>query len=321
MIAWLKRGTRLKSRFDELFGGFNLFLELMQATPPRLAPGRENVIVKSRKKNKREPAKRARAKTSSQRSPDARSPAGSQAGEPLTDSSAAPFEPSTLVQDSTAPMDSDGHGHFRDLCLCYGDFNRPIFLEVIQDWFIRSAGKAELDILRQAVAVRAAAVGKGGKRGRPRAQDDSDWLASTKIAAWRHIVDGWPWSQIAEWEGMKPNQNNIKTIERTLSRRVERYAAIIWRACTDLGSWKASDDLTSNLARIEDDLKRAATLRAWLWVKAGLPFGRFPGNDFTEGCTKIVLTLVPRGEKAAAEEIISRANYRRQTRPKMSSPR
>jgi hypothetical protein len=112
---------------------------------------------------------------------------------------------------------------------------------------------------------------------------------------------------------MKP-ESNIKTIERTLSRRVDRYSAIIWRACIDLGSWKPHDDERSNLARIEEDLRRAETLRAWLWAKAALPFGRLQGSDFTEGCTKIVLTLAPRGEKAAAGEIVRRVNYRRQKR-------
>ena len=46
-------------------------------------------------------------------------------------------------------MDEDGHGPFRDLCLVYGDFYRPVFLEAIQDWFIWSANSEELKALRE----------------------------------------------------------------------------------------------------------------------------------------------------------------------------
>ena len=264
--------------------------------------------MKRRKKNKRKPADHAIGETAFGKP--------SSSSEPLTSSFDVPSEASPEMEDSTAAMDADGHGHFRDLCLVYGDFYRPVFLEVIQEWFVRGANKDEIAVLRKAISTRAASAGKDRKQGRPRAQDDSDWLIAAKIAAWRHIVDGWTWWQIAESDDMKPNRSNIKTIERTLSRRVDRYAAVIWRACIDLGSWKWQDDEQSNLARIEVDLRRAEMLRAWLWVKAGLPFGRFPERDLTEGCTKIVLTLAPRGEKADAEENVSRANYRRQTRSK-----
>ena len=73
-------------------------------------------------------------------------------------------------------LDPDGHGPFRDMCLAYGDFCRPIFLETIRDWFIRNANKTELAELRKAISARSANLGKGGRRGRPRAKDDHNWL-------------------------------------------------------------------------------------------------------------------------------------------------
>ncbi len=205
-------------------------------------------------------------------------------------------------------FDSDGHGPFRNMCLVYGDFHRTVFLQEIINWFIRSASKAELAALRKAVSLRSADVRKGGKRGRPRGRDDADWLVRVKIAAWRRIVERWTWRRIAESEGLKPNRRNIRTIERTLTRRQDQYAAIIWEACSMAGVWKTGADSDTNRARLEKGLE-TQRLRLWLWSKAGLPF-----KELSEGCKKIVLALVPRGGEAAGRELAQLLNYRRRRR-------
>jgi hypothetical protein len=195
------------------------------------------------------------------------------------------------------------------MCLVYGDFYRPVFLQEIINWFVRSASKGEVAALRKAVSLRSAQISRGGKRGRPRGRDDADWLVKVKVAAWHRVVDGWTWKKIAESEGLKPNPKNIRTIERTLSRRQDQYAAIIWEACRSIaGVWKLGADSDTNLARLEEGLK-TQYVRQWLWLKAGLPF-----KDLPDGCKKIVLTLASRGEEAAGTELDQIVNYRRRRR-------
>lgn len=210
--------------------------------------------------------------------------------------------------DTPLDFDADGHGPFRDLCLIYGDFHRNVFLQEIINWFVGSASKAELAALRKAVSLRSADVGKGGKRGRPRGRDDADWLVKVKVEAWHRIVDDWTWWKIAESEGLKPTTRNIRTIERTLSRRQDHYAAIIWDACSMAGVWKPSADTNTNFARLEEGLK-TQHLRQWLWLKTGLPLKELP-----EGCNKIVLALAPRGGETAGKELVQLLNYRKRKR-------
>jgi len=198
-------------------------------------------------------------------------------------------------------LDPDGHGPFRDMCLAYGDFYRPIFLETIRDWFIRNANKTELAELRKAISARSANLGKGGKRGRPRAKDDHNWLMGAKTAAWRRLIDRWTWRRIAESEGTKLNPRNIRVVERTLSRRQDQYAAIIWNACSQTGTWRSGVGIDANLKRLRDALE-TARFRQWLWTKAGL-FGPSSNAEWTDGCKKIVLGLVGRGEKAAGRNL------------------
>jgi hypothetical protein len=211
-------------------------------------------------------------------------------------------ELSLPVDDAISRRDADGHGRFRGLCVVYGDSNRSVFLQEFLKWFVRNASRGELDKLRKAIASRAKVVGKGRKRGRPRVEEDDDLRHSVKVSAWRRIVDGWTWWQIAESAGMKPTKANIKTLERRLSRNVDQYAAIIWRACADAGFWHTSASFESNLVALQKGLE-TNKLRQWLWAKTGLPF---PQVQSAEGCIKIVLALAPRGKKTAADEFARR---------------
>src|SRR5271154_1146915 len=237
-----------------------------------------------------------------------------QRSEPAQVTPTAIHESST---DAALDMDRDGHGPFRNICLIYGDSNRTVFLQEIIDWFIRSASNTELAALRRAVALRSNALPKGNKRGRPRARDDSDWLVGVKTDAWRRIVEGRTWKSIAEGEGLKPSRADVRTIERTRSRRQDEYAAIIWGAATHADVWRGADALESNLKRLNEAMD-TSRFRQWLWVKAAL-FGPSSDSEWIEGCKKIVLTLAPRGGRAAGAELIRIIRYRKKKRQNSSS--
>lgn len=204
----------------------------------------------------------------------------------------------------------DPDRHFKDLCLLYGDSNRPVFLREFLRWFVRNANKTELAELRKAVALRAGKIGKVRRRGRPHAEEDVDWLVKARTAAWRRIVEGRTWAKIAESEGMKPNKDNIKTIERTLSRRQDQFASIIWDACFTAGIWQTSADIATDMASLKRNLE-APQFRRWLWSRTGLPFDLFLPTDYNEECKKIVLTLVPRGLKAVSQKVVRELKYER----------
>jgi hypothetical protein len=222
------------------------------------------------------------------------------------------------IESGIARMDADGHGRFRDLCLVYGDCYRDAFLEEIQGSFIRTANKGELSAVRKAVADRAAKIAHGGKRGRPRSQDDGTWLTNTRIVTWRRIVEGWTWWQIAESQGMKPTRGNIRTIERTLKRQMDKYAVMIWKTALEAAIWQTGSDDASILSLLEKKLD-TFFFKALLWIRCGLPFGRFPPNDLSEGCRKIVLVLALPGQRASAMELILRLRRKKQT-PRNTKP-
>ena len=54
------------------------------------------------------------------------------------------------------------HATLHDLCLVYGDFNRPAFLEAFPRWLLDSADVGELAALRRALRDRAKALSRGG---------------------------------------------------------------------------------------------------------------------------------------------------------------
>lgn len=214
----------------------------------------------------------------------------------------------STTPDATLAFDTDGHGPFRDLCLIYGDFHRPVFLQEIINWFVRSASKTELAALRKAISLRSTDVGRGGKRGRPRGRDDADWLVKAKEAAWHRIVDGWTWKKIAEFGGLKPNQRNIRTIERTLARRHDQYAAVIWKACVEADVWRTGDGDEIHLQRLESALG-TMRFKQLVWIRGGL-FGPSSDPGWICGCKNIVLALAPRGGDAAGKELVQFLNYR-----------
>jgi hypothetical protein len=186
--------------------------------------------------------------------------------------------------DEKDPLDYDPHGHFRDLCMLYGDSNRPVFLNEIREWFIRGANKQELSEIRKAVGARAKGLRGGGKRGRPRARDDENFLIRARLTAWRRVVLRWTWKQIVREAGLKATKPN----ERTVQRRVDYLAAMIWRALPD-----------ARLAEDAERLRKILELKPiqdLLRFEVGLPF-----RDHPEECKKIVLELAPRGLKASAE--------------------
>lgn len=182
-------------------------------------------------------------------------------------------------------MDNDPHGHFRDLCLVYGDFYRDVFLEEFEQWFIRGASQHEVSRIRKSVQARAKALRqKGGKRGRPRGRDDECFLYKARVVAWHRIVEGWSWPKIAQAAGLTPTKPNIRTVQR----QCDHLAAIIWQSLPQPGH----ADQPEKLDRDVD----SKSIQHLIRIRTGLPFHSHP-----EQCKKIVVQLAPRGGRAAIE--------------------
>jgi hypothetical protein len=177
-----------------------------------------------------------------------------------------------------SPTDDDNprHTQFLDLCLLYGDFNRPVFLEAILRSFVESAGPKELAALRRALRDRANALKRYGKRGRPSAEHDPDWIRRSLQIVWQREILHWPWRKIAASAGLKPTRPSI----RTLQLRRDLYALLVWHALPTRA------DRPQALKRLLESKPIQRMLRSHL----SLPFDSHP-----QECTSIVRALVPRG--------------------------
>jgi hypothetical protein len=206
--------------------------------------------------------------------------------------------------DASLPRENPAIERFRSDCMLFLDFNRPVFLEEIER-FIWSANEEELVKLRKRIAARTKNIkAHRGKRGRPRGRSDEDWLTRARIVAWRHHVQGWTWKQIALDVGLKPTKENF----RTLQRRRDSFAAVVWDALQEPLSWgdPSPDRIKQALERLRD--------RQWLWVKTGLPF-----RDAPEECKAIVQALAPLGRVASAKEFDRKISYRAKSNATMPS--
>jgi hypothetical protein len=159
-----------------------------------------------------------------------------------------------------------------------------MFLEQILDLFVPSATKGEIAQIRKAIQNQERALrGKSGRRGRRRGQDSSDWRRKALQAAWRRHVLGWTWPEVAASERLRPTKPNL----RTLQRRCDDFAALVWRALPghvrgpQLGEFLRMKDIQS--------------LIRW---RTGIPFDRDP-----EACRKLVLALEPRGLRTEANRL------------------
>jgi hypothetical protein len=169
---------------------------------------------------------------------------------------------------STSKSEEHRHAQFLDLCLLYADFNRPVFLEAFLRWFMDSASPAELTALRRAIRGRTKALMQNGKKGRPRAEHDPNWIRRSLQIVWQREILHWPWRKIAAAAGLAPTRPNI----RTLQLRRDLYAEIVCHALpphADLRQPRIQRILRSRLS--------------------------FPFDSHPSACTRIVQALVPRG--------------------------
>ncbi len=188
------------------------------------------------------------------------------------------------MSDNKPDIDTDVHMAFRNFCTLYGDHHREVFLEQILDSFIRGAGRLELAAIRKAIRHRKANLkARRPRKGRPRGSQDQGWLLKAFGIAWRRVVLRMKWSDIAKAEGLVPS----KTTLRTLSRRLDQYAALIWRI---LPAHAMGTDLSGALKdkAIQSQLRR----------EAGMPFNIRP-----EECQKLVLELARRGQRVDGNEL------------------
>ena len=199
----------------------------------------------------------------------------------LSESLHASLKACEKLNETFSNSEIDSHGHFMELCMLYGDFNRPVFLGEIRHWFIRNADKAELTTIRKAVQARTRTLKGGGGRGRPCAQDDENFLSKARVTAWQRIVLGWSWPKILEDAGLEVTKTN----KRTAKRRLDYLAAVIWSAVPQSQHIEEPEKLNNDL--------EAKTIQRLLQSKTGLPFHIHP-----EECKKIILELAPRGLEA-----------------------
>jgi len=177
------------------------------------------------------------------------------------------------------------HSPFLDLCLLYGDFNRPVFLDAILHWFLESASPAELKSLRRAIRDRARSLHRSSKPGRPRGAHDRLWIRSSTQLVWRREILRWPWRKIATASSLEPTKENI----RTLRNRRDQYAILVWNAAMGAGAHTHKPETLRRLLK-------ALRIRRWFRSRLALPFAEYP-----EECRRIVLALAPRGAKVAAK--------------------
>ena len=172
--------------------------------------------------------------------------------------------------------DDPRHSEFLDLCLLYGDFNRPVFLKAIRHCFLESASTAELESLRRAFRDRAKSLRQHVKKGRPRAEQSAAWISSTLKLVWMRDIEGKSWRQIAQAAGLKPTRPNLRTVQV----RRDLFAVLVLKALPP-----RTDD-PAHLDNFLDNKRVQLLLRSRL----ALPFLTHPRES-----RKIVQVLVSRG--------------------------
>ena len=185
---------------------------------------------------------------------------------------------------SPAIEEDPRHARFLDLCLLYGDCNRPVFLEAILHWFIESADAKELAALRRAIHDRTKHLKQNRKKGRPSAERDPDWIRRSLQIVWQREILHWHWRKIAASAGLAPTKTNI----RTLQNRCDRYALLVWNTLPPHAGQPQA------LKRLLGSKPIQHLLRSRL----SLPFDTHP-----EECKRLVRTLVYRGPRPAASSM------------------
>ena len=183
----------------------------------------------------------------------------------------------------------DPHAHFRDLCMVYGDFNRPVFLEEILRFLSSWAtSRGEIEAIRSALRKGEKRIKERqrAKRGRPRAWDNEGWIQKAMTAAFRRRVLDWSWPKVTESMGLEPTRPNIRTIQR----RELRFAELIFDAIPQSGAWEDGQYGIKLRSGILDH----KPVQRWIMIKPGLPF-----DDRAEECKQMVLALAPLGSKAS----------------------
>jgi hypothetical protein len=188
------------------------------------------------------------------------------------------------------------------MCLVYGDFQRPVFLEEITN-FISSASVDELRAVREAIQTRTRALRGQRSKGRPRAQEDRQFMTAAKIEAYYRYALGWDWKKVAEEEKLWPTKRrtSLDKIIRTYERRMDRLAAMIYRAVPLIYVQRSDPRSGPVTVSLKPGVLDHKPLQQWLWVQVSLPFRRMP-----DACKKIVEALYPRGLQAATREDLAK---------------
>jgi len=202
-------------------------------------------------------------------------------------------EPEGACYDSsmTSPATDEhpGRSHFLDLCILYGDFNRPVFLAAFLQSFLGSASPDELKSLRRAIRDRGKALRRNRSKGRPRTGQSWNWICSTLKLIWEHDINRRSWREIASAAGIKSTEHTT----RAFQKRRDHYAMLIWEALP------GRIEQPGELGRMLNSRPVQRLLRSRL----ALPFDTHP-----QECRKIVLALAPRGQEICLNELTRIAN-------------
>lgn len=183
------------------------------------------------------------------------------------------------------PYHRDQHDWFRDYCMLYGDFNRPVLLEEIL-LFIGVANRSEVSEIRRAVQNRTKRFKGERKKGRPAAEKDWEWMSLAQTEAWRMYALGWDWKKVVEAEGVKPTETSY----RTLQRRLDRLAGMLYGA---LPQWARGHEILGYVCVPLEQAVSMPQVQQMIRMKIRLPFQSHPDE-----CRKVVLGLIPRGRDA-----------------------
>jgi len=158
----------------------------------------------------------------------------------------------------SARVPGDSLEEFRNRVLEYFSAFPNLFLGDVEI-FVSSASAVQLKAIEKMIARRKTELDRpSNRRGRPREEYDPKWIATACRVSLSKHVEGLSWRKIAKGEGMVPG----KPSQRTLSRKRDDFAELVFRWLNGLGVTEKNLDQSLDAPKIRTSLQ---------W-KFGIPF-------------------------------------------------
>jgi hypothetical protein len=178
---------------------------------------------------------------------------------------------------SRVPRDSPLE-EFRNKILEYYSSFPHLFLGDIEN-FVWSAPIGRLERIEKAIAQRRDVLKRPSKRrGRPREENDPEWIAKACRVAMAKHVEGLSWRKIAKREGMRSG----KPSQRTLSRQRDDFAELVFLRLDGFGVTETILEQSLGAPKIWRDLQYTF---------------RIPFDSRTAEAVKLVRELFPIGRQ------------------------